>query len=190
MGLVRSVLLVVLGSVLVFRPGGAAADVLVRRDALGDVERSPIGTLAWTPTPTRVEGDITSTRVAHGRRAIWIQVRLRDLTTGSNGNFFLVSVRSDRRFRSVTIDAFPDHWDGRATTTTARGVVVGCPVGHRLDYDRNRLTLRIPRSCLGNPQWVRVGVRSTVAGATQAYSDDARATGMPGTLAYGPRVRR
>jgi hypothetical protein len=73
-----------------------------------------------------------------------------------------------------------------------QGVAVACAVTHRLDYDRNRLLLRVPRICVGRKSsWVRVGVRSTVAGTTSVYADDARTTGTVGaTPRYGPRVYR
>lgn len=34
-----------------------------------------------------------------------------------------------------------------------------CPgLAHTLDYERNVVTLRVPRSCVGNPAWVRLRV--------------------------------
>lgn len=191
MRVVRSVLVVTL-AVLLAWPAAAVAEVRAWRDAAGDVAQSRVGSNAYAPAPAQVQGDIVRTRVAHAKRAIWVQVRFRELTTTTNGNFHLVTIRSDRRTRSIEIDAFPAHWEGTSTVRNQRGVTVPCPVTHRLDYDRNRLMLRIPRSCVGaRSHWVRVGVRSTVAGTTYAYADDARATGTVGpTPRYGPRVYR
>ena len=71
-------------------------------------------------------------------------------------------------------------------------LAVACDVTHRISYDRNRVMLRVPRSCLGAPRWVQVGIRSTVAGATFAYADDARSNGLPSglqsSLVLGPRI--
>jgi hypothetical protein len=64
-------------------------------------------------------------------------------------------------------------------------------VNHRIDYDENRIVIRVPRVCLGrHPAWVRVAVRTTVAGSTYAYTDDARTTGLVSRVVYGHRVRR
>jgi len=191
MRVVRSVLVAAL-AVLLSWPATASAEVRLWHDPAGDVAQSPVGSNAYVPAPTQVQGDIVRTRVAHAKRAIWVQVRFRDLTTTTNGNFHLVRIRSDRRARSIEIDAFPGHWEGTATVRNERGTVVPCAVTHRLDYDANRLMLRIPRTCLGKrPPWVRVGVRSTVAGTTYAYADDARAIGTVGPVPrYGPRVYR
>jgi len=178
---------VVLGLVLVSGPA-ALADVLTRRDPVGDVARSPIGASSYAPAPTQVQGDVLATRVVHAKRAIWVQIRLRELTTTTNGNFHLVAIRSKWRLRTVEIDALPGHWEGRSVTTDARGRAVACAVTHRIDYDRNRVMLRVPRSCLGRPPWVRVAVRSSVAGSRYVYADDAGSATFTGALFFGPRV--
>jgi hypothetical protein len=176
---------------LVLQSGAAVGDRLVHRDAVADVWRSPIGSSVYAPVPTRVEGDIVRTRVSHAPRAIWVVIRLRDLTTTSNGNFHRLSIKSDRRSRNVEIDAFPGHWDGRAVTTTPRGRVVGCAVTHRIDYVEHKVVVRVPRRCLGrHPAWVRVAVRTTVAGTNYSFADDARATGLGSRIVYGKRVYR
>jgi hypothetical protein len=179
-------------AVLLAWPVAAFAEVRAWRDPAGDVAQSRVGSNAYTPAPAQVQGDIVRTRVAHAKRAIWVRVRFRELTTTTNGNFHLVAIRSDRRTRVIEVDAFPGHWEGTTTVRNGRGMTVACAVNHRLDYDRSRLMLRIPRSCVGKrSRWVRVGVRSTVAGTTYAYADDARAAGTVGpTPRYGPRVYR
>jgi hypothetical protein len=189
MTLVRSLLVIVLGGALILTPGPALADRATQRDPVGDVARAPIGSNIYTPIPTQIEGDITATRVVHAPRAVWIRVKFRELTASTNGNFHLVGIKSDRRFRLVTLNAFPGHWDGAAVTTNARGRAISCGVAHHLDYDRNLLIVKMPRSCLGKPDWVRVGTRSTVAGVSYAYADDAHAVGFHPGLVYGSRVR-
>jgi hypothetical protein len=188
MRLVRRIVALLLGAALLATPGVSSADVLQHRDAIGDVARAPVGTNTYSPVPDQAHGDIVATRVVHAKRAIWVQIRLRVLTTRSNGNFHLVSVKTRWRTRNVEIDAFPGHWDGSATTTDGRGRPVTCAVMHRINYDRQRVMVRIPRSCLGAPPWVRVGIRTTVAGSLYAYADDARRTGLGSSLAYGRKI--
>jgi hypothetical protein len=190
MRLVRRVLVAGAVAALVSQPAYAGAEVVTRADAIGDVARSPIGSSAYAPVPTRVEGDITSIRVRHARRTIRIDIRLRDLSTTNNGNFHRIAIKSNRRYRSIAIDAFPTHWAGRLVTTTAGGVVVGCSVRHLIDYVGNVVTIRVPRVCLRRPDWVRVSARTTVAGAKYAFADDAAARGYVAGLVFGPRVRR
>jgi hypothetical protein len=185
---VRRTLAVLLGVALAAQPAVASAALLVHRDPAGDVVRSPVGSSAGTPAPTQVDGDIVATRVLHARRAIWIQVRFRDLAAKGNGNFHRISIRTPWRVRNIALNAFPSHWEGSATTTNGHGRVVACAVTHLIDYDRHRLKIRVPRACLGAPTWVRVAIRSTVAGATYAYTDDARSDGLPPHPVYGRRI--
>ena len=196
-GTARPVLLglslsMVVGFLLIGLPGTARADVLVHRDPVGDVARSPVGSNVYSPVPTQAHGDIVATRVVHARLAIWIQIRFRELTDRSNGNFHLIGIRTPWRSRTIELDALPGHWEGTTTMTNGRGQVVACAVTHRISYDRNRVMLRVPRNCLGAPRWVQVAIRSTVAGATFAYADDAWANGLPSplqsSLVYGRRL--
>ena len=188
MRVVRRTLAVLLGAVLVAQPGVANAALRVHRDPARDVVRSPVGSSAGTPAPTQADGDIVATHVLHARRSIWIQVRFRGLDPKGNGNFHRISIRTPWRTRNVALDAFPGHWEGAATTTNGHGQVVACAVTHLIDYDRNRVKLRVPRSCLGKPAWIRVAIRSTVAGTTYAWTDDARSAGLPSTPVYGRRI--
>ena len=173
---------------LVAWPASAYAAVLVHRDPVGDVALSPVGTNAYIPAPNQVQGDITATRVVHGRRAIWIHIRLRELDTTGNGNFHVVSILTPSRTRTIEVDAFPGHWEGRASVTDAHGRAAVCAVTHRIDYIRNRVLMRVPRKCLGKPRWIRVGIRTTVAGTLYVYADDARSTGLGPALRYGRRI--
>lgn len=170
----------------------AHGEVLHHRDALADVARSPIGSNVYSPIPTHVEGDVIAIRVSHGRRAIWVRVRLRLLTTTTNGSFHRFGIKSDRKMRSIAIDAFPGHWEGTATVTNGVGLAVPCAIAYHLDYARSQVRLRVPRGCLNRPEWVRVGYRATIAGSKYAYADDARrnVVGTGTELRYGPRVRR
>lgn len=189
MRMLGRVSVVALGIALLVQSGAAVGDTLVRNDPAGDVWRSRIGSTSYAPAPSRIEGDIVSSRVSHGPRAIWIGVRFRDLTTTSNGFFTRLAIVSDHRYRGIAIDALPGHWEGRTVTTTRRGLVVGCGVTHRIDYTQNRIVVRVPRVCLGRkPAWVRVAIRTTVAGTTYAFTDDARTTGLV-RVAFGHRVR-
>jgi len=186
--LVRRGLTVAAVAALVMAPRAADAERHGDHDALADVWASPVGAVSYTAAPKRVEGDIIATRVIHAPRSVWIRVRLRELTTLTNGNFHRIAIKSDRRYRFVEINALPGHWDGTALMTGSAGRPVACALHFRIDYDLNQLHLKVPRLCLGKPSWVRVGVRSTVAGALRVFTDDAHSLGVPGRVALGPRV--
>ena len=186
--LARRGLTVVAVAVLVMLPGAADAERHGDHDALADVWATPVGAVSYTAVPKHVEGDIIATRVIHAPRAVWIRVRLRELTTTTNGNFHRFAIKSDRRYRFVEIDALPGHWDGTALMTGSAGRPVTCALHFHIDYELNQIHLKIPRLCLGKPSWVRVGVRSTVAGALRVFTDDGHSLGVPGRVALGRRV--
>jgi hypothetical protein len=188
MRVVRAAVPALLVALVASWAGSAYAGILVHRDPVGDMARSPVGTSAYVPAPNQVHGDITATRVVHARHAIWVQIRLRELDTTGNGNFHVVSIRTPWRTRTVEVDAFPGHWEGRASVTDAHGRAVDCAVTHRIDYVRNRVMMRVPRTCLGTPRWIQVAIRSTVAGTLQVYTDDARSTGLGPALRYGGKI--
>ena len=174
---------------VVLLPGAAVAERLRSADLVGDMFSSPVGALTYTAAPRHVEGDVVATRVVHAARAVWIRIRLRKLTTTTNGSFNRIAIKSDRRFRYVELDALPGHWTGSALMTGSAGRPIGCALRFRIDYDRNQISLAVPRVCLGKPAWVRVGVRTTVAGTVRVFSDDAHAGGVPGRIVLGPRVQ-
>jgi len=175
-------------AVLVMLPSAAGAERRGEHDALADVWASPVGAVSYTAVPKHVDGDIVATRVIHAPRAVWIRVRFRELTDTTNGNFHRFAIKSDRRYRFVEINALPGHWEGTALMTGSAGRPVACALHFRIDYVLNQIHLKIPRSCLSKPSWVRVGVRSIVAGALRVFTDDGHSIGVPGRIALGRRV--
>jgi hypothetical protein len=173
---------------LVMVPGPAGAERHHEHDGVADMWSTAVGALSYRPAPRHVEGDIIATRVVHAARAVWIRIRLRELTTENNGIFDRVAIKSDRRYRFVDIEALPGHWEGTARMTGSAGRPVACALHLHLDYDLNEARLKVPRQCLGKPSWVRVGARSSVAARLRVYADDGHSTGVPSRIALGPRV--
>jgi hypothetical protein len=69
---------------------------------------------------------------------------------------------------------------------------------HAIDYVKHKVTLTVPRSCLGNPRWVEAGEitvrvvdQRTATGSTQtAYGDDAFSPYVSNSIHYSPKVHR
>jgi hypothetical protein len=167
----------------------------VSTDSAGDVVSFPVsgaGVPAATPAPERVLGDILGSSVTHRRRNVVLQLRYRELdATGAAGGHLFV-IRTSRTQRLVTVYTGAGFWDGRVQVEDARGKVVRCRVGRRIDYTANTATVVVPRSCLGKPSWVRVGMAGlTFDSLDSVFADDARTHGGLGANpALGPRVRR
>ena len=93
----------------------------------------------------------------------------------------------------VTVQAMPGKWKGMAELTKVSGKKVTCKgLRHSIDYDRATVVASIPRSCLGNPKWVKVGVQSgSTSDFNTFYLDDALTNGTVGlNPKVGPKVKR
>lgn len=179
----RSVLVAATTAALVVPSGAAVADSLVRKDAAGDVSKS-VGQ-STTVDPTRTNGDITGTVIKHAGSKVKIKIYHRDLAkTGYTVS--LISVRSNKgkkAQRNFSIAAIPGAYYGKVMTTNASGKKKSCKTTKTLDYAANTTLLVIPRSCLGNPKWVRVGIGvvSTADDFETTFVDDARTKGTVNT---------
>jgi hypothetical protein len=163
----RLTALVALGLVLlVATPAVGQADDLHRytvSDPRGDVKKTASGDGPMVAAPNREHGDIRSTTVRHGVGGIWVRMRFNEL--GRIDDLFNASVRvrtNTGLYRGVAVMAgsqqfFGDsRWRGGTLVERRDGRPVdSCTAAHRIDYDTNVIMLRIPRTCLGSPRWVR-----------------------------------
>jgi hypothetical protein len=74
-------------------------------------------------------------------------------------------------------------------------------MSHTIDYTRNKVTLTVPRSCLGRPRWVEVAestvrVEDTSSSSTDPtaslnlYIDDAFSPYFTSNTHWSPKVHR
>ena len=189
--LLRSVLLSG-GSVALAAP--AHADRWTYDDAAGDLTHT-----VDTPTSTSIEtapeqanGDITQVVVDHRRKKVVVVVRTRTQITGM---FFSgVQIRTPGHQFALMWTRMPGmggaHLIDFGSENDPR-----CPgLRKKLIEGRTAIRYTVPRSCLHNPRWLRVGVNlSTVSMLTdEGYDDDGLQTGMTLTGPDGrsPKIRR
>ncbi|CUR59603.1 exported hypothetical protein [metagenome] len=137
---------------------GQSAHPSVRRvrDARHDVRRvtEREGGEALSPAPSRRHGDITALRVAHAQDAVLTRVRLRSLTRHDRLFGAVVQLRTAEAtysavvFRLLPTQRFQVSFDGGGLDSCAG-------LRYHLDYRRDTVTVRLPRTCLGTPNWVR-----------------------------------
>ena len=192
MKLVRSAVLAATVVAAVAAPTAAEAKTYRHVDATGDVFSAPYKSNAFTPAPDRVVGDVIGSTVTHKRHTLVMQLRYRDLELGSeiNGHVFVVRTPTMRRIVTlVAANAFPN---GGVRVTKPNDAVVTCRVPHRIDYTANTATVVVPRSCLGNPKWVKVAMAgASFTGFTSTstmWIDDALSSGTH--TVFSPRVYR
>ena len=194
MKFVRYAILLTTAVVVPLIPTAAQANRYSFGDAAADVISIAPAATTGTPTPDRVAGDVISSTVNHKRRAVVMRLQYRDLAAETEVEVHLFAIRTNQMKRYVTVYAAPASVQGKVLMTNPHQKKVRCRIAGGIDYTLNTVTVIVPRSCLGNPRWVRVGMAGIVPGATETdpyFVDDARTTGTIGNdPAYGPKVRR
>jgi hypothetical protein len=197
MKFVRSALVAATAAVVTLAPTAAHAKRYSHVDAPGDVLSGPV-TSTGNPTTleaARTNGDVVSSSVAHKSRKVVMRMQFRDIAWDSEVNAYLFKLRTGSMTRYVTVYASDGFRGGRAQMTKTNGKRVSCHLRRSIDYTANNVTVSVPRSCLGKPRWVKVGMGSLFftgfgTGDTE-YVDDALRTGPLGSdPALGPKVRR
>jgi hypothetical protein len=194
--------LVALGLVLVAAtPAAGQAEGLHRYaviDPRGDVRKTAGGDGSLVAAPNRKHGDIRSTTFRHGAGGIWMRMRFTEL--GRIADLFNASVRlrtDTDVYRGVAVMAGSrrffgeSRWRGGALVERRDGRPVdSCAATHRINYDTNVIVLRVPRTCLGDPRWVRAnaGFSSFRYGKNAMSFIDGGNDSPQGVTGWSPRL--
>lgn len=166
--------------------GPASAAIWSQSDASGDVTYvTPPDYTTETLAPGDARDDIVRLRVAHNPRTVTIRLTTRAMPRIRQ--LLLADIRTPTRHYGT----LPNGAHTEVVRLDGQG---GCQVrAEKLDATQFRWQLTIPRACLGNPRWVRVGaallVDQTVGSEERDYSDDAlRSDTEPHSLGLSPRI--
>lgn len=192
MKLIRCVA-VLAATALLALPTAAHADSAVGLDARGDVQYvTSTDTSTVVAAPDRTQGDISAVKITHGTNNVRVLLRFRELNrSGFIEHDYLF--RTANRVRILSIEAKAGSWNGRATMRNGHGIKVRCSVTRTIDYAANTVLVVVPRSCLGDPRWVRVGAGTITSydGSKIFFDDGGRPAGPLGdNLTLSPRVYR
>jgi hypothetical protein len=145
------------------------------------------------PAPESEQGDVTRMKTGYREDRIVVRLAFVDLVrSGSYAQYVvLVQGHRDREVREVVLTASPQHWDGRVRVYRKGGdVVADCQVRHRIDYDREVVRLRVPRSCLHRPGSVRVNANLARADSSGTFYTDNPHDGSARSTDWSPWVHR
>jgi len=166
----------VAAGLVVVGAGPASADRAEWTDAAGDmtgITESSDG-VDMAPAPDHHAGDVTSIVVRHGRHAVTVKVSFAQLRR-SHFNAFVGKLRTDTAARHFYVE---DEVDVRPrlymVNKRFRPVCGGATLD--VDYQANTLAVRVPRTCLKRPDWVRAAAMSANDngdGSNTYYLDDA-----------------
>lgn len=169
-------------SLVLLAPTVAHADRWTSPDEIGDVEGwtydpepKPCGTDIEVDGSDESNTDITGLAVRHTRRTMIITTRFAGLEPGleqwvalyvrsDDGGWWLDVDRFQTRSGSWRVTTFmaeeprlPDPDDVEGCGIGIALMDVGCRTEPLVDFDRDLIRLVVPRRCMGNPRWVRVG---------------------------------
>lgn len=206
-------------------PAAAHADRWASPDPTGDVvgwhydpEPAPCGTDTEVDGSGETNEDLTRLSVRHTRRNVVVTTTYRDLDPdkeqlvslylrGSTGAWWLDLDRYEARpgrWRTLAFLAEePDYPDpdeiGECGFIGIWLAGEPCRMSRSFAFDKEQVVITVPRSCLGDPRWVRAGA-SSYGFVEPADPSDRTSTGFyddwdAGTVLsewgtpYGPRVR-
>jgi len=165
-------------------PGVASADQTKINDPKGDVYRvAEDGTQGDVKQGSVPNTDILRTVVRHGKRAVSVTVKYVDLKKNASA---FISYDAELRvphqgvFHALVV-VDPSLKSAYVNLTDGHYVSVECPQATaKVHPDEGRVLSRVPRSCLGNPKWLRFGASAlslSRATAKKSYVDNALSTG-------------
>lgn len=172
-----------------------AADAASRRhsetvaDAAHDVVSVDESTLDepgphFVPDPSRSVGDVLSTTAVHAPRTVRMSMRVAALLPGGSayadeGSVYGFEVQTPRRGSFVALVEPSNAAGTRARThlENPSGRRVRC-AGLSTRITAGRVSVVVPRRCIGRPAWVRAGAGTVMFTGDQGFLDDARVTGV------------
>jgi hypothetical protein len=109
--------------------------------------------------PNHARGDILRAVIAHDQRQVVIRTKF--VRLDRRGSRFVVAARlrtNSGMNRTVRLQAGPGQATWQGATHLYRGdnvTRVDCAPTHHIDYATDVAVIRVPRTCLGSPRWVR-----------------------------------
>lgn len=162
----------------------AQAQSRIREDTRADVAAQtcdysgPRPACSWRAAPRRANGDIIRNTVNHTASRVIVRTKFRMLRKIHGDLHYVVRVRSsDGQWRDI-IGGWNDvGGGGGAFMVHPDGDESYCAdLTQRIDWEHDYIELAMPRSCVRNPAWVRVGARMAVTdyppGLPYTWPDD------------------
>jgi hypothetical protein len=148
--------------VLVASPATAlaapAGPTVALPDGPGDVWTFSNDSTGYLPA-TQPSADVLRARVTHGAHAVSVRLVFDDIQRVDT-QWYYCDIHTPGLTSRFVIEAEEGLWRGRALQQI-EGEWVRVPgLSHRIDYASEVVTLRVPRTLLGQPPWVRVRLRN------------------------------
>jgi hypothetical protein len=131
----------------------------VLKDRAGDVWRVNVRTSEWTKVGRLPAADVRRAVVSHRSHVVLGRMRFVNLRR-VGWQSYDVGLTTPRAIFFATVTSTPRARAGRhALSDGPSGTPVTCSgLSHRIDYAADLMTVRVPRSCLAHPRWVRANL--------------------------------
>ncbi|HEY3013468.1 MAG TPA: hypothetical protein VGJ41_00065 [Nocardioides sp.] len=170
--------------------GPASADRVIHRDARHDVMKVAFAEAGdeLVPAPRVREGDVTRAMIDHRYRRLVVKLRYAELSRDTV-RIQIGVLRTDGGRFALVLFGLPDH--GNDVVLFSAEKQLTCKgLWNEVDYRENTIKLSVPRRCLDNPEWVRVGVGYERLTRRAAYLDDALSSRVRDNLTMTRRLYR
>ena len=158
----RLAVLVAAAALLAACPGTASAapagPAVVLHDGPGDVWTFSNDTVGYLPA-TQPAADVLRARVTHGSFAVSVRLVFDDLQR-VDSQWYYCDLHTPGLTSRFVVEAEEGRWRGRALQQIDGEWVRVPGLSHQIDYSSDVVTLRIPRTLIGRPPWVRVRLRN------------------------------
>ncbi len=177
--------------------GPVMAETRTIHDARHDVVRLATDgpSTAGHVVSQRRSGDVISMRTTYGHARVRVTLGYATLSPVTSENkqvVHVVTLRTNTGHHS-NVSLFVSKNQPRGQRLFERDdSIATCKGLHtRVDYRRDRVRFSIPRACLSNPRWVRVGGGGGILTDRWLYADDVSSKStVQDDLVLGPRVHR
>lgn len=104
--------------------------------------------------------DVVRAVVRHGARDVVVRMSFDDLRREHEAGYWAI-IYSPEKFRAALVMTRPGRWKGRRVLVNGQFGTVRCQgFTHTIDYAGDKVTMKVPRRCLGHPDWVRVSLEN------------------------------
>lgn len=163
----------VLAGMTLALPAPAGAESMRHRDARHDVVRVALdgpSDAAAEPAPRNVNTDILRVQVNHRRDRVTSTLTLRKLPTKRWVAAWEIRTDTPQLFQ---LDLFRYRGLRDFTLRRNNGQEVTCPgLDKRIDPENRTIRVSVPRTCLGDPHFVRVGAGIGIDSRKFNFADD------------------
>lgn len=194
MKLARTTAAAAVAAAVMLMPSAADAASLLRTDPVGDVQSfllsDPSDNPTPTPEPTRTIGDVYKSRITHTDTTVRVEVYYQALPKAGLYNDHEFRFKTSKLERDLSIQAGQGDWAGDASMYYASGSDYTCKgLKFLIDYPNKRVIVNVPRACLGNPSFVKVGFGFASLTKDKIYFDDGQMeAGNEDALVLSPGV--